>query len=294
MKYKACDRCFRSVGMVNIIGNVMMIVLKAYLGVVGGSKGLIADAVHSVADLLATFVMIIGMRLSAQQPDEDYPDGYGKSEYMIAICIYLFLFVIGLYIMHDGYTAIVEKKIVHPCWFALWGAFFAIAINELMFRQSVCAGTQAGSPSMIAKAWESRSDVYASVAVLLGILGAMMGYSWMDPLAALVVGVVIIKLCVESIYESVLKLMDQAAEGDEADEVRAALAAGLKEASLDRLLARELGPVLEMRLWLKIDPSLNVVEGEAVKEKALSVIRAAVKRNKMKIIINLIPADVEG
>jgi cation diffusion facilitator family transporter len=279
--------------MVNIIGNVMMIVLKAYLGVVGGSKGLIADAVHSVADLLATFVMIIGMRLSAQKPDEDYPDGYGKSEYMIAICIYLFLFVIGLYIMHDGYTTIVEKKIVHPCWFALWGAFFAIAINEMMFRQSVCAGTQAGSPSMIAKAWESRSDVYASAAVLLGILGAMAGYSWMDPLAALVVGVVIIKLCIESIYESVLKLMDQAAEGDEPEDVRAALADKMGDASLDKLVARELGPVLDMQIWLRINPSLSVAESEALREKALRIVRGAVKR-KMKVSINLIPDLVEG
>jgi len=293
MKYRACERCFKSVGMVNIIGNVMMIVLKAYLGVVGGSKGLIADAVHSVADLLATFVMIIGMRLSAQKPDEDYPDGYGKSEYMIAICIYLFLFVIGLYIMHDGYTTIVEKKIVHPCWFALWGAFFAIAINEMMFRQSVCAGTQAGSPSMIAKAWESRSDVYASAAVLLGILGAMAGYSWMDPLAALVVGVVIIKLCIESIYESVLKLMDQAAEGDEPEDVRAALADKMGDASLDKLVARELGPVLDMQIWLRINPSLSVAESEALREKALRIVRGAVKR-KMKVSINLIPDLVEG
>ncbi|GFK92289.1 magnetosome protein MamB [Fundidesulfovibrio magnetotacticus] len=294
MKYKACERCFRSVGMVNIIGNVMMIVLKAYLGVVGGSKGLIADAIHSVADLLATFVMIIGMRLSAQKPDEDYPDGYGKTEYMIAICIYLFLFVIGLYIMHDGYVTIIEKKIVHPCWFALWGAFFAIAINELMFRQSVCAGTQAGSPSMIAKAWESRSDVYASIAVLIGILGAMMGFSWMDPLAALIVGVVIIKLCIESIYESVLKLMDQAAEGDEPDEARAAIEKELPEAALHKLVARELGPVLDMRIWLAIDPAMTMEEAEALKAKAERVIRAAVKRNKMKLSVNLVPAGSEG
>ena len=102
MKYKACEACARSVGMVNVAGNIMMIVIKAYLGVVGGSMGLIADAVHSVADLLATFVMIFGLKLSAKQPNERYPDGYGKSEYMIAICIYIFLFFIGLFIIVNG------------------------------------------------------------------------------------------------------------------------------------------------------------------------------------------------
>ena len=77
MKYKACEKCARSVGLVNVAGNVMMIALKAYLGFVGGSKGLIADAVHSVADLLATFVMMIGLQISARQPNAKYPDGFG-------------------------------------------------------------------------------------------------------------------------------------------------------------------------------------------------------------------------
>lgn len=286
MKFKACRDCAKSVGMVNIAGNIAMIVIKAYLGVVGGSKGLIADAVHSVADLLATFVMIMGMRLSAKEPDERYPDGYGKSEYMVAICIYIFLFIIGLYIMHDGFVTIIEKKLVHPCWFALWGAIFAIAINELMFRQSVCAGNQIASPSMVAKAWESRSDVYSSIAVLIGILGAMMGFSFMDPLAAFVVGVVIIKLCVESIYESVKKLMDQTAEKEVLDEVTQALESVINVREVCKIIARELGPILELKISLGVAPTLTVVEGETIKENALLAIGKAIKR-QTRITIQL-------
>jgi len=278
MRFKACKECAQSVGMVNVAGNIMMIVIKAYLGVVGGSKGLIADAVHSVADLLATFVMILGMKLSAQEPNEKYPEGYGKSEYMVAICIYLFLFVIGVYIMHDGFMAIIERRIVHPCWFALWGAIFAIAINELMFRQSACAGVQISSPSMVAKAWESRSDVYASIAVLIGILGAMMGFSFMDPLAAFVVGVVIIKLCIHSIYESVLKLLDQAPEQETLDEIGAALAEVKDISEVGRVVARELGPVLDVKVDLGVPATLGVVDGEAIKQRAKEAIKTAFTR----------------
>jgi len=289
MKYKACESCARSVGLVNVAGNIMMIVIKAYLGVVGGSMGLIADAVHSVADLLATFVMMFGLKLSAKEPNERYPDGFGKSEYMIAICIYIFLFCIGLFIMHDGYITIVEKRPVHPCWFALWGAFFAIAINELMFRQSVCAGNQLNSPSMIAKAWESRSDVYASIAVLIGIIGAMMGYSFMDPLAAFIVGVIILKLCIESIYESVLKLIDQVPEGEFAEEIGKAVDGVESVVSVGKVLARELGPVLELKVWLNVPGGLSVAQGEAVKANAEAAIRKTITRTA-RITIKLSPA----
>jgi len=290
MKYKACEKCARSVGLVNVAGNVMMIALKAYLGFVGGSKGLIADAVHSVADLLATFVMMIGLQISARQPNAKYPDGFGKAEYLVAISIYLFLFVIGLYIMHDGYVTIVAGRWVHPCWFALWGAVFAIAINELMFRQSVCAGTQINSPSMVAKAWESRSDVYASVAVLIGVIGAMMGFSFMDPLAAFVVGVMILKLCIESIYESVLKLMDEAPPAEIMEAISSALEGLENVVSVRQIMGRELGPTLELKLILVVPADLSLEAGEAVKAKARAAVANALGM-KTRITVVLNPAE---
>ena len=212
MKYAACEKCARSVGKVNIVGNILMILIKGYMGVVGGSKGLIADAVHSCADLLATIVMIIGLHISGQEKDEAYPYGYGKAEYIVAVVIYLFLFVIGTYILFDGARAILEGRRVTPCLSAAWGAIFSIAINELMFRQSVCAGAQINSPSITAKAWETRSDVLSSIAVLIGILGAKMGFHFMDPLAAIIVGVIILRVCVEQVRGAITNLMDGAPE----------------------------------------------------------------------------------
>jgi len=120
--------------MVNVVGNIMMIVIKAYMGVVGGSKGLIADAIHSCADLLATIVMIIGLNISSRKRDEKYPYGYGKSEHVVAFIIYLFLLLIASYILFDGIRAIIEGRVVIPCMIAVWGAFFSIAINIQSIR----------------------------------------------------------------------------------------------------------------------------------------------------------------
>ena len=98
MKYKSCAKCAKSVGTVNIIGNILMILIKGYLGVVGRSKGLIADAIHSSADLLATIIMVIGMRISEKEKNDEYPYGFGKAEYIVSIVIYLFLFFVGSFV----------------------------------------------------------------------------------------------------------------------------------------------------------------------------------------------------
>ena len=287
MKHAACEKCAQSVGKVNIIGNIMMILIKGYLGVVGGSKGLIADAIHSSADLLATIVMILGLKISSRKKDSKYPYGYGKAEYLVAIVIYLFLLIIGTYILYDGALAILEARRVTPCLSAAWGAIFSIAINELMFRQSVCVGTQTNSPSITAKAWESRSDVLSSIAVLIGIIGAKMGFHFMDPLAAIAVGVIILRICVVMIKDAVYKLMDSIPEIT-FDEIRQALA-GIKDiAGVKKLNAREIGQELELDIALYIPAGMTVSQGEKIKKEAKKVISAIMDRRSI-IKVGLFP-----
>ncbi|NVM23459.1 MAG: cation transporter [Desulfobacterales bacterium] len=292
MKYAACEKCARSVGMVNVVGNTTMILVKGYMGVVGGSKGLIADAIHSCADLLATIVMIIGMKISGREKDDDYPYGYGKSEYLVAIVIYLFLFVIALYILYDGAMAIIEGRQVVPCMSAAWGAIFSVAINELMFRQSVCAGTQINSPSMVAKAWESRSDVLSSIAVLIGIIGAKMGFHFMDPLAAIAVGVIILRICVEMVKDAILNLMDRMPEEEELlEQVRGALGKVKDIVGVKDVHAREMGPSLEFEVSLNVPEHITVSQGERIKREAKKAIGRVIEK-KSFVRVMLFPVEV--
>jgi len=292
MKYSACEECTRSVGKVNIIGNILMILIKGYLGVVGGSKGLIADAIHSCADLFATFLMIIGLRVSGHEKDETYPYGYGKAEYLVAIVIYMFLFVVGLYILIDGIRAIAEGRKITPRFIAAWGAILSIAINELMFRQTVCVGAQTGSPSITAKAWESRSDVYSSIAVLAGILGAKMGFHFMDPLAAIAVGVIILRICYQMVQQSILKLMDRAPE-HVLNEVRQALARVKSIAGIKDVNAREMGREMEFEIALHVPEHTTVLQGEKIKSEAKRAVRKVVER-KSTVKVRLFPVSSEA
>jgi len=295
MKHKACAKCAGTVGRVNVVGNILMIAIKGYLGVVGGSKGLIADAIHSCADLLATIVMIIGLRISGQEKDEQYPYGYGKAEYIVSIIIYLFLFVIACYILWDGTITILSGRHVKPRMVALWGALFSILINELMFRQTLCAGTQVNSPSMIAKAWESRTDVYSSIAVLIGVAGAELGFHFMDPLAAVIVGVLILKICVEMSKEAILNLLDKAPEDMDLEEMRDKLTKKLADptVAIRNIQAREMGGSLEFHVEVGVPDSITVNQGEDLKNKIRKIFSSMHERES-RVQVLLCPIEQEA
>ncbi len=266
MKHAACEKCASAVGPVNVVGNILMIFIKGYMGVVGGSKGLIADAIHSSADLLATIIMIIGLKISGRKEDDKFPYGYGKAEYIVAIAIYLFLFVIALYFLFDATMAIIEQRSVIPSLIAAWGAVFSIAINELLFRHTICAGSQLNRPSMVAKAWESRTDVYSSIAVLIGIIGARYGLHFMDPLAAMAVGLLILRMSIEMVKDSVLSLMDKALEKDELNDVRKALKVIENIVNIRNIHTREMGSSLEFKIDLDVVGNISVSQGERIKK----------------------------
>ncbi len=288
MKYNACEKCAKSVGHVNIVGNILMICLKGYMGIIGGSKGLIADAIHSSADLLATIIMIIGMRISSRQKDDKHQYGYGKFEYIVAIIIYLFLVVIASYILFDGVQTIIHRHPIVPSIVAVWGAIFSVVINELMFRQSVCAGNQINSPSMVAKAWESRSDVYSSIAVVIGIIGAKMGFHFMDPLAAIFVGLIIFKISIEMIKEAVCHLMDITPDEIDIPELRQKLQEKLGDiiVCIGNIDVRAVGSEFEFNIHVDVPECITVAEGESLKDEIRCSVQKMLERKSfVKVLL---------
>ena len=278
MKYAACRKCADSVGRINIVGNSLMILIKGYMGVVGQSRGLIADAIHSSADLLSSIIMIIGLKLSNREEDAEFPYGYGKIEYIVAILIYIFLFFIGSYIIYESIMIIISGKETCICWSAAWGAILSIAINGLMFKQSVCAGTQIKSPSMVALAYESRSDVYSSIAVLVGIIGSKLGFHFMDPLAAAIVGVIILKICIEYLKESSLNLLDKSPKEEILMKARKALEKVTTISGIKTIFARELGQYMEFETELYVPDGTSVSEGEIIKKEVKQAISGSFER----------------
>ena len=214
MKSPQCAKCRNEVIWWAFFVNIGQTIYKALLGIFTGSAALVADSMHSGADVVASAVTMFSVRLSTKPANERYPYGYGNIQFISSSIVGIILVVGALYLMYDSVIKIMAGDITAPSVAAVFGAGLSIAINELMYRYQSCVGRENNSPAIIANAWDNRSDALSSLAVLVGIIAAVLGYPLADNIAAIGVAVLVAKIGVELNIDAVNGLMDTSVEID--------------------------------------------------------------------------------
>ncbi len=269
-----CAKCLTNVTAYNVVGNAFLIVIKAYLGIVGGSKALFADAIHSLGDLLASFMMYIALKVADKPKSKNYAYGRGKVEYISALIISFFLVVLGIYIFIDAAKDIYVGRFTAPHLVTAWGALISIVVNELMSRQASCVGTLYNKPSIIAVALESRVDTWSSAAVLAGIVGAKISYPIIDSIAAILVAIIILKSAADMLIESTRKLLDISMDVDNLDKIKAVVSATTGVLGIKNIRTRELGSTFEVDITVFVDKDLRVDQFPEIKENIVEAVHS--------------------
>lgn len=177
---------------VSIIGNVLLFAVKFALGVAIGSISLMADAFHTLSDVLTSVVVLIGFKAAGRAPDEEHPFGHGRIENIATLVIAILLVVVGV-----DFLAQSARKLIRPMPVAGTIPIAAIlllsgAVKELMASFSIWLGRRIDSKALVADAWHHRSDAVASVLVALAIVGALFRLYWLDGLFGVGVSLLII------------------------------------------------------------------------------------------------------
>lgn len=206
----SCQKCARRVPWVSFWGNLGLAIYKLFVGMLGGSAALIADAMHSFADVVGSVGIVVATHVSAKEPDEAYPYGRGKAEFLGAVFVYTVLLFFAGGIVISSVSSMFRSDLAAPHYVTLLGAFVSVFHNVIMFRYLTCVGRRNNSPAILADAFENRADAISSVACIGGIFGAMVIHPICDPIAALVVGLVIFWNCQDQLREAVRGLMDTA------------------------------------------------------------------------------------
>ena len=204
-----CRKCANRVMWFGLVGNVFLCVFKAVVGVLSGSFALIADALHSGADVLVSTVAIITIHLAKKPADKTHPYGHGKVEFVGGVFVGIILLVGAAFIVVSAIGHLFKSVQQPPPHFiALAAAAISIAVNESLYRWIICAARKVNSAALEAEAWDNRSDAISSFPVFLGVLGAQFGFRSLDPLAALFVGVLVGKIAFELLTKNIHGLMD--------------------------------------------------------------------------------------
>lgn len=182
------------VTIIGSVANLLLVLFKFFAGIAGRSSAMLADAVHSLSDLISDVIVLLFVRISGKPEDADHDYGHGKYETLASVLVGLLLGIAGALIGIDAVLRTVAwwrgDVLATPNGWALSAAVISIVVKEILFRYTVRQGRRLESPALIANAWHHRSDAFTSIATLVGIGGAMLlgdKGRVLDPIAAFIV-----------------------------------------------------------------------------------------------------------
>ena len=190
---------------IGLFWNVALTILKFIVGVISNSSALIADAIHSLSDFASDISILIGLKIAAKPVDQDHNYGHGKFETLSAIIIGITLFIVGVGILWNSVTIIFNylngESLIRPGIIAIYALIASILIKEGLYHYTVRSGKTLHSQVLIANAWHHRSDALSSIAVLIGVSGAIiLGDRWviLDPISAAIVSIFILRVAAKT------------------------------------------------------------------------------------------------
>jgi len=266
MKYKQCEWCLKNIGAINIWANIGLAVLKLAGGILSRSQALLADAVHSLSDTLIAVVLLVTLKISGKPPDKNYPYGRGNIEYITLGIISIFIIMVAISIFISALKTMLAADLPQIDSIGILVALVSIVGNDLLARHSICVAKEANSPAIFANALENRADVYTSVAALIGVAGARLGFRILDPLAALFVGVLIAKFGISMLYKAINGLLGESVDKSDLKKINRIAASVPGVRKIYDIKARKSGQKSIVDLEIGVEPDTKLGEATRICE----------------------------
>lgn len=245
--------------------NVLQTLIKIGFGIVGQSAALIADGIHSLSDLLSDLLVIIAVRMGSRQADREHPYGHRRFETIATGILGISLCVIGGGIAWSVMKRMAEPELLPtPSVLSMGIAALSILLNEWLYQYTKNIAKKTRSKLLLANAWHQRSDALSSIIVLFGIGAVMLGYPLADAVAAIVVALMVIKIGVNLMLESLKELVDTSLPADLVAEIRTTITDIEGVEGIHLLRSRQMGEDGLIDAHIIVDPRITVSEGHAI------------------------------
>jgi cation diffusion facilitator family transporter len=253
--------------------NALLAAGKLGVGIFGHSRALLADGVNSISDVAYFLVVMFFVRLSGKPADSEHPYGHYQYESIAALVVGAFIITTGFAIfwdsVNDAFDLMTgETEVVAVSAFALYTAMATIVVKIALMIQARSVGRATSNLAVIAIARDHRNDIFASLGAATGILLAMLGIQWADPLAGAVVAIFVAKTGLETLREAADDLMDSVPSRDLAGQIKAALADETVVRQIEEIHAHRFGPYFVANITICVEGSLSVAEADVIATSA--------------------------
>ena len=258
-----------------------LFIFKLVAGIVGRSGAMIADAVHSASDFATDIVVLAFVRISSKPRDDNHKWGHGKYETLASLIIGVALFAVGVEIFIESaekIKAVANGEVLpRPGAIALIAAAASIIAKELLYQYSIRIGRKLESPSVVANAWHHRSDALSSIGALLGIGAAyLLGEKWRiaDPIAAIVVAALIIKVAIDLCRASLTELLEKSLPHETEEEILSIISSTPKVYNPHNLRTRRIGANIAIEVHIRVDGAMSVQDSHEISRDIERALRA--------------------
>ncbi|UCC91426.1 MAG: cation transporter [Candidatus Aenigmatarchaeota archaeon] len=252
---------------IGIFGNLFLSLLKLAAGILGNSLAVIADSVHSLSDMLTSVVVWIGIRVGKKYPDKEHPYGHGDAEPIAGLIVSIALGIIGFELIRNSVVEILTGRGYTPGTIAIIVVVFSIVFKYWMTFFVMKIGKETRSPALIADAYHHKSDFYTSIAVLIGVAGARMGFSVLDPLASILVSLWIIKIGFDLGRRNIRSLMGEVPSDEMLSGIKS-ITSGIKGVkNVHSIKVHYVGPHAFVTMHVNIDKKTRLSEAHEIATK---------------------------
>ena len=260
--------------------NFVLLVLKFLAGIIGHSSAMVADAVHSLSDFITDVVVIVFVRIAGKPQDESHDYGHGKYETLATAIIGVVLLFVGVGILVNSLKSIVAVwngvVLEAPSILAFVAAAISIVSKEILYQYTVYKGKKFNSKAVIANAWHHRSDAFSSIGTLIGIGGAIfLGEKWrvLDPVAAFVVSLFIIKVSVELVKPCLDELLEKSLPKEMEDRILEIILSHPEVSSPHHLRTRYIGNNIAIEVHIRMDGSMALKDAHEITKRIVASLK---------------------
>ena len=285
-------KIFNHLSRIGIFGNVLLAAFKLFAGIFGKSGAMVSDAVHSLSDVFATLIAWIGIRLSKRKEDTEHPYGHERLECVASLALGLILAGTGIGIGWSGVQKLFGEggSIEIPTMLPLIAAVVSIVVKEAMYQYTMHYAKVLDSAAFKADAWHHRSDAISSVGSFIGIGLAKLGLPFMDPVASLIICVLILKVAFDICRDAVNKMLDTSCDNSFEQRLHNFIETQDGVERIDLLHTRQFGNKIYVDLEIAVESDISLIDAHRIAER----VHSAVERefpNVKHVMIHVNPKE---
>jgi len=283
----------RTVTLVGVVLNLLLAAVKIVIGLLGHSYSLVADGIHSLADLISDGVVLFAAKHASKEADAEHPYGHARFETIATVILGLFLLAVAIGLAYDAALRLsTPQTLTTPEIITLYIAALSVISKEWLFRYTQKVALRIRSKLLEANAWHHRSDAISSIVVLIGIGGSLLGFASLDAIAAILVALMIAKIGWDLGWQSLQELADAGLEPETLDKIRDLITHVDGVQSLHLLRTRRMAANALADVHIQVNPKISVSEGHRISDEVRLRLIDAVEELS-DVVVHIDPEDDE-